>query len=503
MAKTQNAPINVDHVLDSVSRMYNTWRTVRDCVDGQDSIKSRGLAYLPMPNPTDRSLENVERYNSYQLRGVFMNMTARTLNGMVGTAFSRAPVATLPAQLEMLYENIDGGAVTLDQQAKQVLSDALAVGRCGLLTDFPTTSGFVSRAQVNSGEVRPVIQFYFAEDIINWRYTTVNSLRKLQLVVLKESYDVDEDEFKRTAADQWRVLRLDKGVYTQQLYRKTPSGIQAFGPPITPLQNNSRPFDYIPFEFVGARNNDGGIDEVPLIGLAHINIAHYRNSCDFEEMVFILGQPTTVISGLSKSWVEEVLGGEVKTGSTTALMLPVGSTATYLEVTESQIALKAMEHKESMAAAIGAKLVNPNTVQRTATEASMDDASEQSVLLSAVNNVNAAYKRALGSAALFAGATITDDLGYELNTDFEIMQLDATALAARVKMWVDGAITFSEVRSILLRAGIAELDVDAAKAELEEEALANQAAMGLGPDAPVDDTGAPIPPNVQPPGIGA
>lgn len=497
MAKSV-AQINVDHILPQVSAMFDTWRTVRDCIDGQDAIKTRGLYYLPMPNPTDLSIENVARYEGYRTRGLFMNMTARTLNGMVGTAFTKAPIATLPAQLEVLYENIDGGAVTLDQQAKQVLSDALSVGRCGLLTDYPTTTGFVSAAQINSGEVRPVIQFYFAEDIINWRYTVVNSLRKLQLVVLQESFDVEQDEFKRTPEKQWRVLRLVNNVYTQQVYKVTPSGIVADTAQITPLQSNGMAFDYIPFEFVGARNNDGGIDEVPLIGLAHINVAHYRNSCDFEEMVFILGQPTTVIAGLSKTWVEEVLGGDVKTGSTTALMLPTGATATYLEVTESQIALKAMEHKEQMAAAIGARLINPNSVQRTATESAMDDASEQSVLLSAVNNVNAAYKRALGSAALFAGAAITDDLGYELNTDFEIMSLDALALAARVKMWTDGAITFSEVRSILLRAGIAELDVDAAKAELEEEALTNAAAMGLGPEAPVDDAGKPIPPNTQP-----
>lgn len=113
----------------------------------------------------------------------------------------------------------------------------------------------------------------------------------------------------------------------------------------------------------------------------------------------------------------------------------------------------------------------------------MDDASEQSTLLSAVVNVNAAYKRSLESAALFAGIALTEDAGYELNTDFEIMQLDQASLAARVKMWTDGAITFTECRSILRRAGIATLEDEDAKAELEEEAAANLAAMGMEPGA--------------------
>lgn len=484
--------VNVDHVLPAVERAMPGWALIRDCLDGQDAVKAKGVSYLPMPNAADKSPENIARYDSYKTRGLFVNMVGRTLGGMVGTAFSKAPIATLPEMLMPLHENVDGGAVSLDQQARQVLSDALSVGRCGLLTDYPTTEGTVTRDKINSGEVRPVIQFYFAEDIINWRYTVVNSLRKLSLCVLKESYEIGDDEFKRETKPQWRVLRLTDNVATTQVYREEPGGIAPIGPAIPILQHDGKPFDYIPFEFVGSRNNDGGIDEAPMRALADLNIAHYRNSCDFEEMVFILGQPTTVIAGLTQTWATEVLGGKVVMGSTSALMLPEGATATYLQVNESQLALKAMEHKEKLAISIGAKLVNEGAVQRTAKEATMDDASEQSTLLSAVVNVNAAYRRSLESAALFAGAPITEDMGYELNTDFEILQLDQAALAARVKMWTDGAITFTEVRSILRRAGIATLEDEEAKSELEEEAAANLAAVGMEPGG-VGPDGKPLP----------
>lgn len=493
---TVNPASNVDHVLPAVQEAAGGWKLIRDCLDGQDAVKAAGTEYLPMPNPTDTSAENEARYAAYKQRGVFTNMVGRTLNGMVGTAFSKEPVATLPDSLMPLYDNVDGGAVSMDQQARQVLSDALSVGRCGLLTDYPTTAGPVTRDKINSGQVRPVIQFYFAEDIINWKYEVIDSLRMLVMVVLREKYESGGDEFKRDTDVQWRVLRLTDGVATTQVYRKGPGGIAAEGPPIPILQHAGTPFSYIPFEFVGSRNNDGGVDESPMRALADLNIAHYRNSCDFEEMVFILGQPTTVIAGLTQTWVEEVLKGKVIMGSSVALMLPEGATATYLQVNESQLALKAMEHKEQLAISIGARLVNEGAVQRTAKEAQMDDASDQSVLLSAVNNVNAAYRRSLESAALFAGITITDETGYELNTDFEIMQLDQAALTARVKMWTDGAITWTEVRSILRRAGVATLEDEEAKEELEEEAASNMAAVGLEPGG-VGPDGKPLPPGTE------
>lgn len=470
----------VDYVLPEVTIATPLWAVVRDCLDGQAAIKKKGEVYLPMPNAEDTSLENLARYAAYQIRGIFTNFTARTLQGMTGTVFSKDAEAILPAELEVMHEDVDGGSVTMDQQAKKVLSDVISVGRVGILTDFPPTEGTVTRRQVLNGDIRPTLQFYFAENIINWRTTVINGLRKNTLVVLREKYIKDDDGFKATEDDQFRVLRLTNGVYTSQIYKKGGAGYEP-EVLITPKQSNGKPFDYIPFEFIGSENNDPGIDASPLLDLSNLNIGHFRNSCDFEEMVFLLGQPTPIFTGLDKDWVDNVLQGRIILGSNVAVPLPDGAAAMLLQITESSLALDAMEHKERQAVALGARLVQNSTVQRTAKEAGMEEASETSLLLSSAKNVNSAYANALRSAAMFAGATITKDIGYKLNTDFDILRLDAPGRAQLLAEWQRGILTFSEYRSILRRAGVATLDDDKAQEELDAEAQRNMENMGLDP----------------------
>jgi len=471
----------VDHVLPEVSNAMPLWASIRDVLAGQAAIKLGGVKYVPQPNPDDKSDENNLRYQSYLTRGSFMNFTSRTLQGMVGAVFGKDPQVVLPTELEVLHTDVDGGAVTMDQQAKEVLSEIIAIGRGGLLTDYPNVER-ASRKDVLDKKVRPTIHFYYAENIINWRYRVKNGLRQLCLVVLSEKYTQEDDGFKEQQGDQWRVLRLEADdTYTVQIYQKDKAGQIVEGQKFTPKKADGKPFDYITFEFIGSANNDGGIDSAPLLDLANLNIAHFRNSCDFEEMVYQLGQPTPVITGLDQNWVDEVLKGKVILGSTKALMLPEKCEAFLLQIDESQLALSAMEHKERQAVALGARLVQSQQVARTAKEAGMEEASEQSLLLSSAKNVNSAYKRAIDSAALFAGVAVKPEMGYFLNTDFDILRLDAPGRAQLLAEWQRGALTFSEYRSVLKRAGVATLDDEQAQEELDTEAERMAARMGMDP----------------------
>ena len=115
---------------------------------------------------------------------------------------------------------------------------------------------------------------------------------------------------------------------------------------------------------------------------------------------------------------------------------------------------EAMDTKERQMVALGAKLVEQKEVQRTATEAQLESASEGSTLASATKNISAAFEWALKWAARWIGQP---DAGvkFELNTDFDISRMPPEERQALMKEWQAGAITFEEMRTVLRKTGVA------------------------------------------------
>ena len=58
-----------------------------------------------------------------------------------------------------------------------------------------------------------------------------------------------------------------------------------------PTSAQGQPLTRIPFQFIGWENNDETPDLPPLYDLSIINLAHYRNSADYEEACYITGNP--------------------------------------------------------------------------------------------------------------------------------------------------------------------------------------------------------------------
>jgi hypothetical protein len=285
--KEEVIPGNVDYVRRELQDMIPQYNVVRDCVAGEITVKAKGTTYLPMPQPTDLSPGNVARYSDYLLRAVFYNVTKRTLAGLSGQVFLRDPVIDVPTQLDPVIKDMNGEGVPAEQFANALEDMVLQYGRAGLLTDYPQVEGATSQAQILSGEVRPTIILYSPYDVINWRTISRGGKKVLSLVVIKELYQSNDDEFEIEEDTQYRVLRLVDGIYTVTVYRKS-AGAQGYSPyeaPRTPLDSSGKPLTEIPFKFVGAKNNDVIVDPSPLYDLAAINLAHYRNSADYEESV--------------------------------------------------------------------------------------------------------------------------------------------------------------------------------------------------------------------------
>jgi len=494
----------VTYVRPEVQELMPKWQLVRDCLC-QDAVKRAGTTYLPMPDADDKSVANQERYKSYKERAVFYNVTARTLNGMVGQVFSVDPTVTLPPLLELMEEDVDGGGVALDQQSKQATEHVLSYGRAGLLADYPRTERAASKAEIDAGKIRPTLVLYEPTCIPNWRVVTIGGQKLLSMVVLQEEDIVADDGFEIKCEVQYRVLRLNTDnprlpFYYVQIWKKAMEDnkeVWIVTDEFMPLDSSGKAFQVIPFTFIGVMNNDPQPDEAPLYDIADLNVAHYRNSADYEESCFILGQPTLFISGLTQNWVKDVWKDrEIKMGSRAAITAPAGASAQLLQVQPNTMVKEAMDQKEKQMVALGAKLVEQSQVVKTLGEASMEEASELSILQAAAKNVSTAYEQALSWAAQYIGAP-EDGIEYELSTDFAISRMSPLERAQLMAEWQGNAISFSEMRFQLRQSGIATLDDEKAKEEIASEGPS----LNLdGDTGAVDANGNPIPPNPPPAG---
>ena len=418
------------------------WTKVRDAVAGEDAIKDKGEEYLP--NPDEAGTSTASRYASYKRRAVYLNATGRTLAGLVGVAFANWPQIEL--RETALLGDADGSGVGLINQAQGVLADVLQTGRAGLLADWPKGDGLgVTRirtvAEAERLGIRPFVSAYSAESILTWETQGTTLTR----VVLLESWTVYEGG-EVAYRPQLRELLLTAQGYTVKLWRKHTDKGQFLLEETIPVG-----LSYIPFAFVGAANNDPHPDQSPLLDLANLNLSHYRNSADFEESAFLMGQPQLVVTGATEEWKQAV--GTIQFGSRSALIAPPEGDMKLLQVAPNTLAKEAMLDKERMMAMLGARLMAPGEAVKTATQSAAETKAGYSVLSSVSDNVSDGYTRVLRWAETWTSGGAST-ASFAIDTRFNDLTLDANAIRETVSAWQAGLVPQSDAVALLQRLGV-------------------------------------------------
>lgn len=428
------------------------WRMVRDAVKGQEAIKAGTTLYLPKPNPTDTSEANAKRYEQYLERAMFLEVTGRTKNGLVGAIFRKDPSWKLPPDIEYMAEDANGSGQSLSQLGKRAAGEALEVGRIGLLTDYPVTDPVLNRADALARNLRPLILTYEAESIVNWDYGKVEGKTALRMVVLREQENVSDDRFKPDYETRYRLLELDEnGNYYQQLFDEKDQPVTE---PIYPKRGDGQFWRSLPFQLVGAEDNQEEIDDAPLYGLAVVNIGHYRNSADYEEGVFMHGQGTLFIDvgNMTQDDFTKANPNGILVGSRAGHVLGQGGKAQLLQMLANSAAKEAMDAKEQQMIAIGARLITAQGSNQTAEEARINASGESSVLSNLTGNVSEAIEASLEYAAIFAGAN-PEEVEFRMNQEFFEGKYDPQEAMARMQELDRGLVARSDYRHWLRKNG--------------------------------------------------
>ena len=452
------------------------WQVVRAVIAGDQAMRKG--SFLPYLNAADLSVENKERNASYVERAVFYGATGRTLDGLIGIAFRKDPSHALPARLQYLLTDADGSRSSIYQQSQAVAANVLEVGRHGLMVDFDASLG------------RPVIKSYAAESVINWRYDG----GQLSLIVLLEAVE-EPDGYGAKEVTQYRELALENGVCVCRLWRINDDGQAQVYQAIdvntgdladaVVLRSQAKTLDFIPFRFTGSRNNDAEIDASPLYALAMLNVAHYRNSADYEDSVFFVGQAQPWIAGLTEDWRDHLESQKVAyIGSRAPFLLPQGGTFGFAQPAPNTLVKEAMDQKEQQMIALGARLLDQTTRTTTATESENDKEVSTSVLSMCIANVNEAYQTAIGWCAVLLGAPLTGEeqqASYKISQDYSRAKIDSQAIAALVAAWQAGAIAKPDLRAYLRSEGI--LATERTDDDVDGDLLEEGPALGVMGDA--------------------
>jgi len=430
------------------------WTKTRDAVKGAVCVKDKKHTYLPVPDPQsndDRIGSETLRYRQYIKRAVFANFTGRTKNALVGAAFRKEMKYELPTALEYLIKDATGDGLGLEQLAKDELSNILETGRSFLLVDYPQVSGELSLEDINKLDLRASIIPYTAEQVVNWKTEAVAGRKLLTLVVLAETYNYDDDEFGHESETQYRVLRLSEEGYSQQLYRDG----QPYSEESFPTKSDGSRWDIIPAIFVGSKNNDSTVDDAPLADIADVNIAHYRNSADYEESCFITGQPTLFITHSlnEEQWFDYNPQG-IKLGSRSGHVLGESGSATLLQANPNNLVLEAMKAKEAQMVAIGARIVTDRGGNETAEGARIRFASENSVLGDIVGNLSAGLRQCIEWCGVFMGSP--EDFSLDINREFYDKSVDPQLIMSMVQLMDRQIISDQDIFDRLRAAGIIE-----------------------------------------------
>ncbi len=383
------------------------WDKCKDCYIGEGAIKEKTTKYLPKLERHDDTTEGKARYADYLSRATFFGVVSTVVTGRVGQVM-RIPLQTEFAPLLQEWSaTLMRDKSSLTELTKRVLTEVITTGRVGLFLDRPETGG------------DPYVVLYKAQDITNWE--TVDD--RLVRVVLKENTialrERGEDKMVQVIEPRYRELRInpENGLYEVAIHvLKNGKYVEA---EILEPRNSGQGIDYIPFQFINADSTSPDTSKPPLLDLANLNLAHYRNSADYEQLLHRVGVAATFYSaGITEDESNEPnnlsVGPDVRWVSSNpnakfGILEFSGSSATAMET--------AMLEKMQMMATIGGQLVQRHRKQvETAETARLRSASENSQLDTMVNTVEIGLLQLLTMSAKWLN--VSEGITLLMNRDY-------------------------------------------------------------------------------------
>lgn len=414
---------------------------------------------------TPDSLRNIE----FKDRASFFGASQLTLESLIGIAFERDPQITLPSGMDYLLTNVDGSGVDMWQQMQEATAETLKKARGGLYVTMPQVES-TSLADQESLRNVATVHLIDAKRIINWWTATDGAETYIAGVVFTDCRQVIDDYEVKDIPTR-RELSLDDGgnFFDRTWVKDDDEWVPE--DPVYPTNSAGQTFRRIPFLFFGARRNHWNMQTPPLLSLSRKNRDHFRNSAIVEDIGWYAGHIQPACDELDPEALDIITAGGFQIGSRQLL---VAKGFRYEAPPSDVYAFSLMKNKAEEMAALGARILQPGTVAKTATQAAGEQRTQHSVLSLCLVNIEDAYSWACERVAEFMG--ITGEIEVKLNRSFMEPSVTSEKMREMRENLLSGVIGAEEMFMTLQRSG----DIDPAKTvdeyreEMAERGLVSQ-----------------------------
>jgi hypothetical protein len=490
-----------------------------DAIEGEDTIKSKTTAYLPMLEGIKRSSKKRELYNKYLQNAIWYPATGRSDRAYKGILFRKQPNMVIPESVSELINSFSDSGQSLTEFTKEVAGNMISNYRPAVLVDFPSVNmDGMNMQEVSESGIRPYAILYKQNQIINWFEEKMNGQKTIKKVLLQESHQV-ESSFASGLVDleNNRDVVIDNGfitvrrelllsnftdengitfenVYMQKIYvlrketkrfmgeDKTKWTLEAVKVPL----NNGNPLTYIPIVPITENGELWDLKFSLINDLKNLNLADYRHEALYRDALYYVGRPTFCVSGLKRN----TDNNDVAVGSNVILQFTEGGSWGIMGGdAESAAALREeASNLKTQLSIVGSRVLMPEKKAAEAAEtAKIHRTGEQGTLSSVGNGLTAGMKTVLKYMLEwwpgYNGETEGETVQFKIFTDFVPGDVDPAMLQALLGLLMTGKISNDIFYWNLQRGELLPEGTDIEKLKLDSDKdfkkqLKNQRAAG-------------------------
>lgn len=392
-------------------------------------------------------------------------------HGLVGVnnGFARAAnafVGWLNEQPTTLEKNADPKLVQfiedVDRAGTGMTLYDIEIDHAALIDSFAL--GVVDHTKVDNPEQQtedeeersgagPYWLMYKLEDVLDLRYETVNGVRTLVFLSLREVITKKKGRFGRESVTRYRVYENNRGTITCEVWKKQADGSARIEVPLFTITNQTE----IPCAFLVYGTRIGKFEFKPaLLDLAYLTEEHYRLKNGIRNLETVGCVPTRFRVGakrVNKQGQEDQKGSypPMPLGVREVVEIPFPPANVHVptkligwdspDTAVLEPASKSLIEVEKQMAAEGASIVAPDkNANETATGRRIDTASQRASLGSFATSKRDFHDKMIYFTAKFLGV---EPCKTSVNTNFTGEGVNAQMLSVLKDLYVENAISLT------------------------------------------------------------